>query len=52
MLHPRFMTAGGPAHHRIRSSNPVTSNYRKMTRPIWPIVDNPHGMVGDTQEKG
>ncbi|TQV83364.1 M81 family metallopeptidase [Denitrobaculum tricleocarpae] len=23
-------------------SNPLTNGYRKLTRPVWPIVENPH----------
>ena len=25
-------------------SNPATNGYRNLTRPIWPIVENPHDM--------
>ena len=25
-------------------SNPITNNYKKLIRPIWPIVDDPHGL--------
>jgi hypothetical protein len=39
-----------PVPRRIRSSNPVTNNYRKVPRPIWPIVENPHALTGDTLE--
>lgn len=35
--HIIYVDAGGPY-----PSNPATNSYKKLTRPIWPIVDNPY----------
>ncbi len=35
-----YVDAGAPY-----PSNPRTTGYRKMNRPIWPRVENPHGMA-------
>jgi microcystin degradation protein MlrC len=43
--HIIYCDAGGPY-----PSNPVTNNYRKMTRPIWPIVENPHELTDAARE--
>jgi microcystin degradation protein MlrC len=34
-----YVDAGAPY-----PSNPRVTDYRKMTRPIWPRVEDPHGM--------
>lgn len=43
--HIIYCDAGAPY-----PSNPATNNYRKLTREIWPIVDNPHQLEPDSME--